>query len=180
MEPPCPWCGANKTESVPHGFIYNLLWRIGYHLRRCSCCNRKRILKRGDRNQPRPDEMTWEELTERFNREVAEAKSVMYKASYGHVRNMAANSLPESSGLRTQSTGSAVGVLDANDDRGYGACPKCGSTAFRLSHRYWYEKILGRPKMAGCFGCGCRFPYPDWARAQKLRSKPPMLNLGSP
>ena len=62
METPCPRCGTTKTESVRHGFIYNTLWKMGYHLRRCSFCNRRRFIPAGDRNRPHPNDMTAEEL----------------------------------------------------------------------------------------------------------------------
>ena len=43
---------------------------MGYHLRRCSYCNRYRLFKRMDRNQPHPDDLTAEELRESFNRKI--------------------------------------------------------------------------------------------------------------
>ena len=58
MASPCPRCGTTKTESVRHGFIHDKLWNMGYHLRRCSFCNRWRLFKRADPNRPHPDDMT--------------------------------------------------------------------------------------------------------------------------
>src|SRR5690348_15103844 len=71
METPCPRCGTLKTESVRHGILYNTLWKLGYHLRRCSFCNRKRLLRRGDKNRPHPNDLTAEQLTAHFNRRIA-------------------------------------------------------------------------------------------------------------
>jgi hypothetical protein len=74
METPCPRCGTLKTESVRHGFIYKTLWGMGYHLRRCSFCNRWRLQPRGDNNRPHPNDLTAEELTEHFNRRIAASR----------------------------------------------------------------------------------------------------------
>ena len=44
------------------------------------------------------------------------------------------------------------------------SCPKCRSTIYRRSHRRWYERFLGRPKMARCLECHHRFHYPHRLR----------------
>jgi hypothetical protein len=46
MARPCPHCGAQKTESVRHGFWYTLAKAFGYRLRKCSRCRRLRLLPR--------------------------------------------------------------------------------------------------------------------------------------
>ena len=158
MATPCPRCGTTKTESVRHGFLYTRLWNIGYHLRRCSFCNRKRIFKRHDRNRPHPDDLTAEELTEHFNRKIAESKGrtlVVVKE-----QNMA-SSAEESHGLGSQQQRSSVSVAEPTEEiDDYRLCPECGSTAYHRSHRRWYEKLLKSPRMARCGKCDHRFPYP--------------------
>ncbi len=99
MASPCPRCGTTKTESVRHGFIYNTPWNMGYHLRRCSFCNRWRLFKRLDRHRPHPDDMTVEELQENFNRKIAESLGKTDEASKANGGNMASNSPEESTGL---------------------------------------------------------------------------------
>ncbi|MGD0227641.1 MAG: hypothetical protein ABSF71_35445 [Terriglobia bacterium] len=161
MATPCPRCGTTKTESVRHGFIYNSLWNMGYHLRRCSFCNRKRIFKRHDRNRPHPDDWTAEELTEHFNRKIAESKGLTYIAVKGQGEIMASDSTEKSPALGAQSQKSSIGVAEATEEiDDYRLCPKCGSTAYHRSHRRWYEKLLGSPRMARCVKCDHRFPYP--------------------
>jgi hypothetical protein len=52
MAKPCPHCGAEKTESVPHGFLYAIAKVFGYRLRACSRCRRLRLLPRqGERRE---------------------------------------------------------------------------------------------------------------------------------
>jgi hypothetical protein len=43
MASPCKKCGAEKTESVPHGVLYQLAQVFGYRLRMCSRCRRLRL-----------------------------------------------------------------------------------------------------------------------------------------
>jgi len=85
MATPCPHCGTTKTESVWHGFIYNACWRMGYHLRRCSYCNRWRIFKRLDRGRPHPNDMGPEDLARSFQRHVLQAsgQTAAIAARYG-------------------------------------------------------------------------------------------------
>lgn len=161
METPCPRCGTIKTESVRHGFIYNTLWSWGYHLRRCSFCNRKRIFKRHDRNRPHPDDMTAEQLTDHFNRRIAQSKGQTYASPKVHEGNMLSNSEDESPQPSDPPSRISIGVAESPEEGDdYQLCPKCGSTIFRRSRRRWYEKILKRPKMARCMKCDHRFPYP--------------------
>jgi hypothetical protein len=163
METPCPRCGTTKTESVRHGFIHGTLWNWGYHLRRCSFCNRWRIFKRADRNQLHPDDMTVEDLQEQFDRKIAESLARKRAASEMAEGNMASNSPEESSKIGTQPTSSSIGVAEAPvEDGEFGFCPKCMSTLYRRTRRRWYEKwLLKRPRMARCLKCGHRFPYPQ-------------------
>ena len=160
METPCPRCGTLKTESVKHGFIYNTLWKMGYHLRRCSFCNRRRLLRRGDRNRPHPNDLTAEQLTAHFNRRIASTlkrEGASVKVVPTSVPSTQADS-QKSSGL--SNTG-AVGVAEIPIAEDVGLCPDCGCTKFRRSRRRWYERWMHGPKMARCLKCSCRYPYPD-------------------
>ena len=73
----CKWrlpalvAGQPKLNLSGMDSFTTTLWNMGYHLRRCSFCNRWRLFKRRDRNRPHPDDMTAEELTEDFNRKIA-------------------------------------------------------------------------------------------------------------
>jgi len=161
MVTPCPRCGTTNTESVRHGFVYHRLWNMGYHLRQCAHCNRKRLFKRGERMPCRPDEMTAEELTKRFNRKIEEAKARTQEYLRRAEGKMASNLSEGSDRARNQPSGSSGRGADV--DTGVeesGLCPKCGSAAFRRSRRKWYEKIFKRPRMARCLKCRRRFPYP--------------------
>ena len=161
MASPCPRCGATKTESVRHGFIHDTLWNMGYHLRRCSFCNRRRLFKRADPTRPHPDDMTVEELQERFNRKIAQTTGKVAVASATPGGNMVSDSSEKLHGHGAQASESSIGVAEATDDfEEYQLCPKCGSTNYHRSHRRWWERWLKRPKMARCMKCGHRFPYP--------------------
>jgi hypothetical protein len=172
METPCPRCGTLKTESVRHGFIYNTLWKMGYHLRRCSFCNRRRLVPRGDRNRPHPNDLTAEELTEHFNRRIASSLRREGADSGVIVRHMTADSAPPSPvpattpkavppGPSAPPKASAVGVAEVEVKDDYGLCPNCGNSKYRRSRRRWYERWLNRARMARCLKCTHRFPYPD-------------------
>ena len=161
MASPCPRCGTTKTESVRHGFIHDKLWDLGYHLRRCSFCNRWRLFKRADRTQRHPDDMSVEELQEHFERKVAESLGKQYEASEASGGNRTSNSSEELRGHGAQPRIPSIGVAEATDEvEDYRLCPKCGSTLYRRSRRRWYERLVKRPKMARCLKCDHRFPYP--------------------
>jgi hypothetical protein len=161
METPCPRCGTTKTESVRHGYIYSILWKMGYHLRRCSFCNRRRLIRRGDRNRPHPNDLTAEELTESFNRRIAAAKrrDAAVVKSRGEIK--APDSSEQLRGNEASPRTISIGVADANDEvEDYRLCPNCGSTRYRRSRRRWWERLIKRPRMARCSKCDHRFPYP--------------------
>ena len=86
---------------------------MGYHLRRCSYCNRPRLFKRADPNRPHPDDMTREELQERFNRKIAESLGRMPRASEISESEMAFESSKGSNGPETKTVGTSVGVAFA-------------------------------------------------------------------
>ena len=161
MASPCPRCGTTKTESLRHGFIHNMLWNRGYHLRRCSYCNRWRLFKRTDLTQRHPDDMTREELEEQFRRKIAAASEKTSTASKTPEGNMDSSSSEQSRELRAEASTPSIGLAEATDEvDDYHLCPECGSTIYHRSRRRWYERLLKRPKMARCMKCDHRFPYP--------------------
>jgi hypothetical protein len=161
METPCPRCGTTKTESVRHGFIYSTLWKMGYHLRRCSFCDRRRLIPRGDRNRPHPNDLTAEELTESFNRRIEAAKKRDAAGREVTPGMKPSDSSEELRGNEVPSHRMSIGVADATDElEDYRLCPKCGSTLYRRSRRRWWERLLKRRRMARCLKCDHRFPYP--------------------
>ena len=187
METPCPRCGTLKTESVRHGFIYNTLWKMGYHLRRCSFCNRWRLLARGDRNRPHPNDLTAEELTTHFNRKIAAAIRRDGGTTGPFVKPMTLDSAPKppvqevrpapiaSVAVAAPAPAAATATATAfsvpapvvsgpqsGSKEDYGCCPFCGNMRYRRSRRRWYERVLlKRPRMARCLKCAKRFPYPS-------------------
>ena len=161
MEGPCLRCGSVKTKSVRHGFIYRTAWTMGYHLRRCSYCNRWRLTRRGSRDRPHPDEMTMEELQESFNRRIAAAcgnPSAAMRRPGGIVTSYSAGQSRAPGGEpSTSSLAEAEATREVEHRR---RCPKCGSSSYRRSRRRWYERLVRRPRMARCLYCNHRFPYP--------------------
>ena len=159
----CPRCGTEKTESVRHGLIYKIFWEAGYHLRRCSYCNHWRLLRRGDRSRPHPNDMTMEQLQESFNRKIAASMAQPAPASPAYGGHMAMISDGELTGQPSPSSHASAAVMaeDADDGENYGSCPKCGSRRYHRSHRRWHERLMQRPRMARCSKCGHRFVYPQ-------------------
>jgi hypothetical protein len=161
MESPCPRCGTTKTESVRHGFIHDKLWNMGYHLRRCACCHRRRLFQRANPGRPHPDDMTVEELRESFDRQIAKSLGKEHADLKATGGKMASDSPEKPRGLGAQPIGSSIGVAEVTDEvEDYRTCPKCGSTLYRRSRRRWYERLVRRPKMARCLRCDHRFHYP--------------------
>jgi hypothetical protein len=141
--------------------IYSLLWSLGYHLRRCSFCNRKRVFKRGNPARPHPDDMTREELQERFDRKIAESLGKVHQASETSGGNMTSKPSAGSSESEAKTAGSSVAVAEAVEETDESeCCPKCASPLYRRSRRRWYERLVKRPKMARCLRCNHRFPFP--------------------
>jgi len=101
MRAECPRCGATKTESVPHGLIYDLCWGMGYHLRRCSRCNRRRLLPRGDPSRPHPNDLTIEQLQTSFNKKVAASGGRQPAQAWGFGDTLAAASADGAPEVRT-------------------------------------------------------------------------------
>jgi hypothetical protein len=162
MATPCPRCGATKTESARHGIVYRTLWRMGYHLRRCSFCNRPRLFKRADPGRPHPDDMTHEQLRDYYDKKVAEAGgTTRWTAQSSSPREAPVDSSIKAVPVVAKAS-TSVGVAQAAEEveEEYPCCPKCGSESFRRSRRKFYERWLHRPRMARCRTCGHRFPYP--------------------
>lgn len=162
MASPCPRCGHTKTESIRHGFIHDMLWNRGYHLRRCSFCNRWRLFRRADPTQRHPDDMTREELQEYFDQQIAKSLGKISPApSATPEANMTSDSTEQPREFQAEENSSSIGLAEKTEEiEDYRLCPKCGSPIFRRSHRRWYEKLMGRRKMARCMKCDHRFPYP--------------------
>ncbi len=162
MATPCPRCGATKTESVRHGLIYETLWKMGLHLRRCSFCNRRRLFKRVDRNRPHPDDMTQEQLQEYYNRKIAEAGGVVSKPYQAPSPHTISGPPEVESPQEDSATDASVGVaVTTEESEPRYSCPKCGGGLIRRSRRKFYERWFRRPRMARCMRCDHRFPYPD-------------------
>jgi len=161
MASPCPRCGATKTKSVRHGLIYSTLWKMGYHLRRCSLCERRRLFKRVQRSGPHPDDMTYGQLQEHYDRKIAKASRGAPAEPERPAPAMAPERAGASVGRKTLETAASTSVAEADDAvDDYHFCPECGSTFYRRSRRRFFERLLKRPRMARCLRCNHRFPYP--------------------
>jgi hypothetical protein len=133
---------------------------MGYHLRRCAYCKRKRLFKRA-KGQRHPNEMTAEELREMFDRKIAKSRAKESAAPKTQGGEMEPNSSEESNQSREQASAPSIGEGEASQEvEDYRLCPKCGSILYRRSRRRWWERLMGRPRMARCLRCDHRFPYP--------------------
>jgi predicted RNA-binding Zn-ribbon protein involved in translation (DUF1610 family) len=160
MATPCPRCGATKTESVHHGFVYDTVRLFGYHLRRCSSCNRRRLFKHGRTHRRGREDMTVDELRERFN-EVAAASQKPSPVPVTPAGEIAPGSSPNPRVLEGQFTqSSARGLIVQDAEEEYHICPRCGSSDYHRSRRRWYERLTRARRMARCMKCNFRFPYP--------------------
>jgi len=167
MASPCPRCGASKTESVRHGVFYNLAWGLGYHLRRCSSCNRRRLFKVVDRDRPHPNDLSYDELQANFDRKIAEAEGEMPKEPTP-VRLDTSREVSEATDdfetfddadleLEAPQVEESQETGEKHADV---CCPRCTSPLYRRSRRNFIERLLSRPKMARCLRCNHRFPMP--------------------
>ena len=161
MASPCPRCGSTGTASVHHGFIHGTLRMFGYRLRRCSSCNRWRVLKRGERTRHHSEELTVEELRERFRRQIAEASKNPSAAPETPGGEMTSDASEKSPGPGSLPSRPSIPVSAAgNEYDDYHFCPRCGGSNYHRSRRRWYERLLRRRRMARCMQCNYRFPYP--------------------
>ena len=138
MIPPCPKCGATKTDPVPHDFKYDLAWMFGYRLQRCSRCRRARYFPR-PRGNPHGSSPAGTEPQNKTKLAEERGKSGMAVASPVPNKDQVTAQLPE---------------------RDVRHCPVCGSTEFHRTKRTTKERVLRAPPMARCENCGGRFPYP--------------------
>ena len=145
MIPPCPKCGATKTDPVPHAFKYNLARALGYRLQKCSRCRAARYLPRHAR---KPD------VSSRAGKEPTRAPR-LGGDPVGLVR-AEADSAREG---RQEVPAGLPGVFH---------CPACGSEGYHRTERTPRERILRRPPMARCEVCGQRFPHPGHPSSTEL------------
>lgn len=161
MASPCPRCGATKTESVRHGLIYGVFWKMGYHMRRCSFCNRRRLFKRAGGDRPHPDEMTREQLQEQYDRRIAEVGGTMPTDPVPADPEIDSPPAEEAVAAAPPESVASVSVAEPMEEVDeFDCCPRCGSPLFRRSRRTFFERFLKRPRMARCIRCAYRFPYP--------------------
>jgi transcription elongation factor Elf1 len=139
MIPPCPKCGATKTDPVPHDFKYNLARALGYRLQKCSRCRATRFLPRHSKKPLGTSQAGKLPTSEpRFGGEPG-----------GFVK-------PEAG---PGQEGHPVAVAESpNGDVFH--CPACGSSRYHRTERTAGERMLRLAPMARCELCGVRFPYP--------------------
>jgi len=138
MIPPCPKCGATKTDPVEHDFRYEFARALGYRRQICSRCRRTRYLprRRGTSRDSSPN-------------------GDGPKPTGGLAEEPGRQAMVEAPPAQPQ----PVGVEERLKPQGHG-CPACGSGRYHHTHRTDLERLLRRPSMARCENCGSRFPYP--------------------
>ena len=139
MIPPCPKCGATKTDPVPHNLSYNLARAFGYRLQRCSRCRKARYLPR-HHGTYRDSSPVGKEPKEPGG--FAEDPETLKRTE----------APPE-----LQKDQVSAAETSERDER---KCPACGSIRYHHTHRTTMERLLRRPAMARCENCRLRFPYP--------------------
>jgi hypothetical protein len=138
MISPCPKCGATKTDPVPHGVKYDLVWAFGYRLQRCSRCRTARYIPRHRGNSR--GSFPVEQEPQRTLRPPAEPGTLG-----------TADASPEPKEVQVTAGDSSYANLLR--------CPACGSTKHHRTQRTKLERMLQRPPMGHCERCGKRFPY---------------------
>ena len=139
MISPCPRCGANRTDPVRHGVLYNLVRLLGYRLHRCSQCRLPRFIPVSGKKSGDSEKLTKESAT---SAPLAE-KGILSKLAE-----------EEAEAGENHVTAAPSSVAR------FGRCPNCGSIKYHRTHRTSMERLLRRPKMARCEHCRLRFPYP--------------------
>jgi transcription elongation factor Elf1 len=150
MIPPCPKCGATKTDPVPHNFRYNLARALGYRLQKCSRCRAARYLPRHSNNPS------------------GSAQSGLQPTSV-------ARSGAEPGEIVRGETGPGPRVAPASVDLPSGQgfrCPACGSNGYHRTERTVQERMLRRGPMARCEICGLRFPHPGHPKRAESAEAP--------
>ena len=150
MIPPCPKCGATKTDPVPHNFKYNLARALGYRLQKCSRCRAARYLPRHSKRRHAP------------------SQSGKQPISVTPSGERAGRSAGPGEGLGLE--GHPVAADFPNGDTLH--CPTCGSEAYHRTERTSEERELHAAPMARCERCGARFPLPAYADSLKLAAAP--------
>jgi len=143
MIPPCPKCGATKTDPVPHNFKYNLARALGYRLQKCSRCRKSRYLPRHSKKpdgSSQPGKLSTSEPPSVGN----QVKFASGKAKAG----------PE---------GGAAPATDFASREKF-RCPACGSKGYHRTKRTIQERMMGRGPMARCEICGLRFAHPGYTQ----------------
>lgn len=139
MTPPCPKCGATKTDPVKHGLKYDIVWAFGYRLQKCSRCRTPRYLPMQRRRSAGSSQA------------VEPAISIF------------------GPGEITGGAGGAESPPGSKSDEGNAArtslheprcCPACGSPKSHRTQRTPKERLMHRPPMLRCESCGMRFPHP--------------------
>jgi transcription elongation factor Elf1 len=156
MIPPCPKCGATKTDPVPHDFKYDLARAFGYRLQKCSRCRAARYLPRHTR---KPDGSS-----QAGKKPTSAPRLGGGGDPEGLVRTEADSRLE----------GRQVAAADVPNGDAF-RCPACGSKGYHRTERTTRERILGGAPMARCEICGRRFPHPghpNSAEASEAGSQP--------
>ena len=145
MTSPCPRCGGTKTDPVMHGLMYKIVWAFGYRLQECARCRGPRFLPRHhDEKSHSSSPLGTEPVS-----------APPFEEERGASRTVEANIEPTATKQISQPDSS---------DREVPRCPVCGSAEYHRTKRTILERILSRPKVAHCEGCGARFPYPGHRR----------------
>ena len=151
MIPPCPKCGATKTDPVPHDFKYNLARAFGYRLQKCSRCRTARYLPRHTR-KPDGSSQAGKQPTS-VPRFAGEPEGLVRREASPGVEGhqVAAANFP-------------------NGDVFH--CPACGGRGYHRTERTTGERMLRHAPMARCEVCGLRFPHPGYPNSAKLAEAP--------
>jgi len=150
MIPPCPKCGATKTDPVPHGFRYNLARAFGYRLQQCSRCRAARYLRR---HSKKPSGSS-------------QGKQPMSVPPYEE--NAGRLVRPE---VGPELEGHPVAVADFPSGDVF-HCPACGSRRYHRTERTTRERMLRGAPMARCESCGLRFPHPGYPDSLESAEEP--------
>jgi len=149
MIPPCPKCGATKTDPVPHNFKYNLARALGYRLQKCSRCRAARYLPRH---------------SEKRHASSQSGEDLINEPGFGEKPGRS---------IRPEAGPSLGGPSAADSSNGrVFHCPACGSRGYHRTERTTRERVLRQASMARCEICGVRFPHPGYSELVKLDEAP--------
>ena len=151
MIPPCPKCGATKTDPVPHNFKYDLARAFGYRLQKCSRCRAARYLPRHTRKSD------------------GSSQAGKQPTSAPRLGGDPVGLVRAESGSRMEGRQETAADFPSGD---VFHCPACGNKGYHRTERTSGERILNRAPMARCEACGLRFPHPEYASSAKLAEAP--------